>query len=484
LSITALKHVLLSRLTFISQILQKIKLSNQTLLIGGALLSVAFILAWIYARERLFADASYYFFLSINQGYPQVDHDRITLLLAQILPLIGLYLGASVKTLVYLHSLGHVLFFGALFVYVHQVKKMYTHALAIAVLSLTGVTVLFFSPMLEIWYGIALAIVWDAALRTTVDFTLWRYIKHTVLVTFILLSHPENFGVVLFVFALYAMDKKLTVNVWIWFVGLVALVFVYKWFTFSEYEAGKINWGLNAEENQFYSDRTSWGYYLRWLSMLLNNYYDSLAMLMIGVIYYIRRGELMRIVIIAGALVGFSFIVHYTNKADEFSRYIESVHMPLVAMSLVVFSHVLSGLNHALVQRLILMLVVLGVSVRVYFITEMGNELTQRVDLIESFVDESLQKGRYKSIVREQDFEGHPGYFKTWSVSIESLILSAMKHPQTPCSIITDDDWLYEQNATTTSPEQLIFRRWEIYDYTWLRHSLFNLPAKPYEWLR
>ncbi len=470
-------------ITFLKK-LKQLNLSTATLWVGGALLSAAFILAWIYAKERLFADASYYFFLSINQGYPQVDHDRITLLLAQTLPLIGLYLGASVKTMVYLHSFGHVLFFGVLFGYVYRFKKMYTHALAIAVLSLTGVTVLFFSPMLEIWYGIALAIVWDAALRSSTAFTAWRWLRHTVLLTFILLSHPENFGVALFIFVLFWMDKKPHKKVVFWFASMVAVMFLYKWFTFSDYEAGKINWGLNAEENQFYTDRTSWDYYTRWLSMLVHNYYDSLALLLVGVVYYVFKGQFVRVLFIIAAVAGFSFIVHYTNKADEFTRYIESVHLPLVAMSIVVLAHVLSVINHVNFQRVMLSLLVLGVVVRIYFIAEMGQVLAQRVALIETFVDESVQKERFKSIVREQDFEGHPGYFKTWSVSIESLILSAMKYPQTPCSIITDDDWHHEENAVLTSPRHVIFRRWEVYPYDWLRGSLFTLPDAQYEWLR
>ena len=48
---------------------------NWFALVSYGMFTTAFILAVVFAKERLFADASYYFFHSINQGYPQVDDD-------------------------------------------------------------------------------------------------------------------------------------------------------------------------------------------------------------------------------------------------------------------------------------------------------------------------------------------------------------------------------------------------------------------------
>lgn len=71
--------------------------------------------------------------------------------------------------------------------------------------------------MLEIWYGIALAIWWDAELKDTSIMGLKRYAFLSLLLTFIVLSHPENFGVALFIFIMNALQKGVSKNNLIWF---------------------------------------------------------------------------------------------------------------------------------------------------------------------------------------------------------------------------------------------------------------------------
>lgn len=444
---------------------------------------VVLVLAIIYAKERLFADASYYFFHSINQGYPQVDHDRITLLLAQTLPLIGTFFGASVKLLVYLHSIGHVLFFFALFVYLYHYKKMTHHGLAVAILSATGVAVLFFSPMLEIWYGIALAIVFDAELKKPRLSKFWHYTILSILVLFICLSHPENFGVLIFIYLLNALHQGVSIKSISWFFILIITLLFYKFMTFSEYEFGKVNRGFNAQENQFYVERTTLEYYINWFKMLLYNYYDCIAICIIGTVVYIKNKEIKPLVFVLLSLIGFSFIIHYTNKADEYTRYIESVHLPLVAISLVVLIDVFMRIKKVAITNLLIITLLVFFTSRVYFIVEMGNGLSKRTELIESFIKFSSLNNSQKAIVSESHFEGCPGYFKTWSISIESLILSTMKNPDYTISIITDDDWNHEDNHLLSNGSNFMFRRWEIYHNNWLNPSLFKLPIEDYTFL-
>jgi hypothetical protein len=210
------------------------------------------------------------------------------------------------------------------------------HAFAIALLTCTGVTVLFFSPMLEIWYGIALAIWWDAELKETSNISIKRYVFLSALLTFIVLSHPENFGVALFIFIMNALQKGVSKNSLIWFFSLIIVLLTYKWMTFSEYEAGKINNGFNTDQNQFYAERTTLSYYFKWLQMLILHYYDCVALIIFGFVGYVKTKNYTRLAFVLMSLIGFAFIIHYTSKADEFTRYNESVHLPLVAMSLIV----------------------------------------------------------------------------------------------------------------------------------------------------
>lgn len=457
---------------------------NWFALVSYGMFNTAFVLAIVFAKERLFADASYYFFHSINQGYPQVDHDRITLFLAQIVPLIGYYIGIGVKGLIYLHSIGHVLFFFTLFLYLNYSKKRIYHAFAIALLTCTGVTVLFFSPMLEIWYGIALAIWWDAELKDSSNMGLKRYAFLSLLLTFIVLSHPENFGVAIFIFIMNALQKGVSKNNLIWFFSLIIVLLTYKWMTFSEYEAGKINNGFNTDQNQFYSERTSLSYYLQWLHMLLLHYYDCVALILVGFVGYAKTKNYKRLAFVLLSLIGFAVIIHYTSKADEFTRYNESVHLPLVAMSLIVLIDALYLIKRTAIKHVLVVGLMLTFSYRVSSIVDMGNELKQRTELIESFIQKAEKQQLQKGIVSEIDFEGKPGYYKTWSISIESLLLSTMKNPNKTISIITDDDWNHDKNHMLSNGSNFIFRRWEIYHNNWLNLSLFKLPVEDYKFIK
>ena len=66
-------------------------------------------------KERLYADAAYYAFFTVNKGWFHIEHGRTVLALSQVLPLIGYYLGFPLKVLLVLWSFGHELFFYLLF---------------------------------------------------------------------------------------------------------------------------------------------------------------------------------------------------------------------------------------------------------------------------------------------------------------------------------------------------------------------------------
>ena len=79
-----------------------------TWFVHGVFLWLAVLAVWFH-QERLYADAAYYLIHSLDAGFPRVDHERYTLVLAALPPLAAMYLGLSLKAIIIVSSLGHVL---------------------------------------------------------------------------------------------------------------------------------------------------------------------------------------------------------------------------------------------------------------------------------------------------------------------------------------------------------------------------------------
>ena len=119
--------------------------------IHGCFLLLA-ILAVHFRYERLYADSSYYLLHTLDTGLPWVDHERYSLVLAELPALVALYAGSSLSGIILVYSLGHVLWAWLAAVWCMRMARPEL-AVAVALLQFIGQTWLFFSPMMEICYG-------------------------------------------------------------------------------------------------------------------------------------------------------------------------------------------------------------------------------------------------------------------------------------------------------------------------------------------
>src|SRR5690606_12422773 len=150
-------------------------------------------MAVLLYKERLFADASYYAFHAINSGFFHVEHGRIVLALSQIIPLIGYYLHLPLQWLLVLSSVGHEVFYYSIFLILIYFIKDLRAALLLILVHLIGQLWLYYSPMLEICYGAALAVLFYSILSNEKyknDFWLALLLLSQ---WFVMTSHLENF---------------------------------------------------------------------------------------------------------------------------------------------------------------------------------------------------------------------------------------------------------------------------------------------------
>ena len=118
-------------------------------------LLVLLILSFFTYRERmLFTDPAWVAFNIINTKSLLITEYRIGTFITQIFPLIGVYLGLSLKAILILYSISHYLFFLAIAILVGTVWKQKWLAILLALYLTVFVSDLYYWPNNEVHQGL------------------------------------------------------------------------------------------------------------------------------------------------------------------------------------------------------------------------------------------------------------------------------------------------------------------------------------------
>ncbi|HEX7411877.1 MAG TPA: hypothetical protein VF298_07025, partial [Bacteroidales bacterium] len=312
---------------------------NRYILAGKLVPHLPFILLALLSvflyRERIYADAGYYLFNVVNSGSFWIEHDRYVLAISQLLPLTGVWLGLSMKPILIMYSVGHVLFFYLLFLFVYFGLDDRRSGLMLILLQTVGILHSFFTPQFELYYGIGLLITFYAIFRQ--DILGWfAILLMVVLEFFALTSHPLIF--LLFAFVMLFDIRKKEPRDWklyILFVLVFAGALYFKFTTFSAYEQAKINWQFNYDDNKLYLNLNSPDYLLKLGLFLLHYYAEVIVLWIIGILMLLRYKAFMKALMVIMSFIGYIALVNSAYSGIEYSRYIEQVYFPLVFIALI-----------------------------------------------------------------------------------------------------------------------------------------------------
>lgn len=442
-----------------------------------ALFALLFLFAVVLFKERLYADAAYYAFHTVNKGWFHVEHGRTVLALSQIVPLIGYYLGFPLKVLLVLWSVGHELFFYGLFLLVFYGLKDRAAAIALFLVHLVGQLWMYYSPMYEIAYGTALAVLFYAILKSGK----YRDDKWLVLLLltqwFVMMSHTENFLLVFLAIAFHYAENGWQKRIHLTTLSAFVIGLFIEFATFSAYE-----WS-NAT-SKFDQDAT-WqnladAAYLDKLFKLFINYYPDLIILAVFALLalLVKKQGLKLFAFLASLLV---VVVAVNNKASAvtFIRYFESMYHPLVFVVAVPFAYAFFyGKLNAFTKALLPLLLLLF-AFRIWWIWDFGEPLRQRMSQWERIVDYAQNMGGDKYIIGNANFEKSYS-LPTWANPIEALLLSASDGKEKSLSLITQNDLDFGRNAAALNDSNFMFRRFEIKDLDYLNPRFFNLSKGQY----
>ena len=432
--------------------------------------------AWRFAPERLYSDSGYYLFHVVNEGGFHIEHGRWVLALSQLLPWLGVKLGLPLSQLIVLHSLNNVIFLMLSLVFVIGVLKDLRSGLALSAIHLVGLTHGLFCPIFELYYGVALIVVFRAVLRKERLAAPWRWGLLSVLFLGILSSH--FLGVLLVLGVLFIdrswRDRRLFILLMVLFLAHLA----WHSLTMSAYERERLGFIDPLGRPTQLLDLFSLERLLALGGYLLRKYPDLLAVVLFCVAALWRNKRRWELLVFHVVLLVLYVLIGLYHPDLGYDRYSEQLNFAFAAWVVLVLCH--PELRPPRGPIPVLTLIVLATLFRMAEAVRVAPFYEARTawhrDRIEQAHDLSLTKG----IVRADLEFGtpHDHVDMSWSTSVESLLLSSCSGPERTVSLITDWDVQFED--VSTKLDSFIFRRWDVMDPAALDRVYFTPPEGRY----
>lgn len=429
-----------------------------------------------FAEERLFSDSSYYLFHVVNDGWFRVEHGRWVLALSQLLPLLGTKLGLPLSALITLHSLNNVVFLIAGLLFLSRVLGDHHAAVALAAVQLIGLTHGLFCPIFELYYGVALLILFHAVVQAT---TLSAYVRWPLLAVLFLGAVSSHFlGMLLTVGTLVMdrcwRDRKLTILL----VSLLVLHVVLHLLTLSAYEAKNLQFIRYLGDPSKLLGLVDAARLGELGHSLLRHYPDITVLGALNLFALIAAKRWWEVVVFSGVVIVLFVLVGLHSPGFLHDRYREQLNFAFTAWIIIILCH--QVLPMARYKTLIVVLLCLAVVLRIVMAIDVSKYYTARKAWHLACIEVARSAQLSKAMI-PAPFDFGPAddlVDLSWSTSVESLLLSASAGPEQTISLITYLDEAHEDNAAHL--DAFIFRRWEIIDTAALNPYYFRAPTGRY----
>lgn len=434
----------------------------------NAIFLILCVMAVIFFKERLFTDSGYYLFHVVNNESFRIEHSRLVLAFSQILPLIGVKLGLSLKTIVILYSLNHVFFFYFSFLISKFYLKVNYSGLVFIGFQTIGTATSYFVPMFELMYiSVILFFVFILLDKRNSISNLLIFSLLVVLAEF---SHfYSTFIIGAYLIYHFFEGKQRPLKSYFTFIIISILVYLVKQSFQSEYDAGKMMAFINNLKFAKYDL-----IYIKGLVAFLFEYYKELILMFLTMVTVLIFNKKYLAIIWTSLPISLLLImVNLSNYGFESSRYQEQVYIPLIIIITIFFFRIVFEDKRKFIANIGIGIFIILVFSRLATIYKASDEFTARTNAIERLVEKcNKNTNSSKFVVSETDLKSK----SNWSYPVESLLLSAMNGHSNHCvSICTIEDIDFENNRSKLNQDNFLFRRWEIMDDNSLNPDYFKI---------
>ncbi|MBK9639551.1 MAG: hypothetical protein IPO63_17750 [Bacteroidetes bacterium] len=455
--------------------------------VAGQLFFLCLTLLSIYFwKERQAFDAAHYLFEIIDRKFFYVAHQRPIGIVSQVLPLIGVWLHLPLKAIAVLYSLGDIIWYYLLFLL--MAYKLETRRGIICLLLILSLTIRysFFCPVTELLQGLTLLPVWLCMLGRSFRF---RFPILITLMAIIIFSHPLLFYPLAFTFAWWSLMRaegaksinseksRLPKILWPALIILMAL----KFFLLDSYDHDKTFYPVVYNDYGFLKS-LSVETVFDLMKVIAANYTITTLLFVVTIAIYAMQRRLKSSVLLIASVLGYLIIIAATHRFGGISNYSERMLLPIPFMIAMAAAGIIS-LSRVFVPKLMSfvgLLLVLLLHLDVLRIT--AKPYTLRVEQIESLTNMSRKIGIQKAIVDETLLDQNSFAMSGWSYPIETLLLSALKGPDSCVSVILQHEHVERIAQQKHSVRANEWVKWTevILPLSELNDNYFKLPTESY----
>ncbi len=352
--------------------------------------------------------------------------------------------------------------------------------MAVLLIHITNTVFLYFTPMVEIWYGAGLSVLFYALLESNTK-NKWNFALLLATEITVLFSHPENFILIFTFLALHVeKERKLTKQQTVLWAIFVVCVLI-KALSFSSYEAEKVNHALDIEGSSDTLHMLDADYVFVLLEMLVKNYTAVVLLFLLSVIQLFVSKKGWRLLIFCSSFLGTIILINSVTTANIYDWYFEAMYLPMVSISIVVFLTDTLPQWKAKAQKTALVLLALFAIYNVASQWLAIPAYTLRVKNFQTCIEKLDPYASSKFVVNPSSM-GLSKDDMTWSIPMEMLLLSAERGKEKTLSIATPDDLSFEEVSKIENDSSLfLLRRWDVIKNEQLNKKYFSIKQGAYK---
>lgn len=441
--------------------------------------AILLVLSFIFYRERLLADSGYYLMRMINSGSPWIEHQRYVLLLSQLLAWAGVMLHMPLKFILILYSLNHVLFPVLIFYLSVFYYRNPMAGIVLILLQTAGLTLGFFVPMFELYYAASLLVLVTAILYSGKN----SPVDNTLLlgsVFFIISSHPVGLVLLIMTFSIYVVDSGWVRYKLFIIIGLfIAGFFIFKYFSVSEYESGK----LKAITDGMISGK----YNINWLTKTIIfswKQYPVIIIVATGLlIQFIWNRKWIKSVVFVMFFVLVFLLSGLNSGHFVLSRYNEQVWFPLIFAAVY---PLMTGVDFQFrkgIKTILFLIFLVFFSYRISLLNNESHRYRMRIKQLYSLVEYAKHIGQTRCVIDERNIFYNEIPDANWSFPIESMFLSAEKDPESTITLCTLEDYDFNGIYSRLNDSNYLFWRINPEPVSSLNPHYFHLNPGSYHFL-
>lgn len=399
-------------------------------LISASSLIMLLILSAIFWRERAWLlDIAFQTNLMIKDGALQVQVYRYGSALVQLLPLAAIKLGLPISWISFLYSISFPLIYLIFWFCITQVFKQHLMGLVLALLYTAMVYDGFYWCTSELQQGLGfLLVVWAMILRHPKLNRTWHWLFLLIALPNLILYHPLCFIPFFFFWVYFGLENKTLRHKGYIFVLLIMILSVWakgQWAS-NWYDTAKMT-TFNNNFEQYFPNFFTFPAYKK---LALNSLYywwglPLLAFISSAYLIYLRKFLLL--LMVWGALIGFSVLNAIGTPDPSYRFYSEVNYYPLILFVAIPFVYL--AVKNWAHKAWVLPLVAAFIFVRLALITWHHQPYTERVNYLTQLSEQAAEQYGGQRFLTAESAVDMDKIIMSWGTPFESMLMTASKAP-------------------------------------------------------